>query len=131
MYHTLAYAVKEGVRYATVHGQNCSTAPNACAVKARDVATKIQYSGVGLDPNTTTLTFKSGSTTDFTDVTLADCLATTCDSTWPVVNGTGQTIEIDMKVKFNSALAMFWPGSRPISFAVTWFSASSRDLIQF
>lgn len=30
LYHTLAYSVKEGVRYTIVHGQNCATAPNSC-----------------------------------------------------------------------------------------------------
>jgi hypothetical protein len=28
-YHTLAYAVKEGTRYASVHGKGCE-APNTC-----------------------------------------------------------------------------------------------------
>jgi Flp pilus assembly protein TadG len=27
-YHTIAYAVKEGTRFASVHGIDCSTAPN-------------------------------------------------------------------------------------------------------
>jgi len=30
-YHTIAYAVKEGARYASVHGSNCA-APNTCQV---------------------------------------------------------------------------------------------------
>jgi hypothetical protein len=34
-------------------------------------------------------------------------------------------------VPFNSALAMFWPGSRPMAFARTNLNADSWDVVQF
>ena len=32
IYHSLAYAVKEATRYASVHGASCTTSPNTCGV---------------------------------------------------------------------------------------------------
>jgi len=49
-YETLAYAVKEGTRYAAVHGENCAVSPNNCAVKVSDIAGVVQAAGIGLDP---------------------------------------------------------------------------------
>lgn len=134
VYHTMAAAIREGVRYATVHGVNCATAPNTCGVTAQQVAAQIKNFGVGLDLTNTHLTFISGGAKDVTDVTLADCVAGTggaCTAAWPVTNATNTIIEIDGIVRFNSALAMFWPGSKVISFGQVWFPAQSSDVIQF
>jgi len=132
IYHTLAYSVKEGVRYAIVHGVDCYYNPpavlNNCQVTASQVAAVIENAGVGLPPTTTTLTFISagGSVT----CTLA---GTGCGSIWPPAgaNAVGQTIQINITTPFKSALAMFWPGTHNGSFAVTQFAASSSDQIQF
>src|ERR1700685_3638067 len=63
IYHTLAYSVKEGVRYAIVHGVDCYYNPpavlNNCQVTASQVAAVVEKAGVGLDPAATTLTFIS------------------------------------------------------------------------
>ena len=132
MYHTMAAAMREGVRYATVHGINCATAPNACTITAQQVATRMFQYGAGLNPSKTHLTFISGGITNINNVTLKDCLAGgPCTATWPVSNGTGAIIEIQGIAEFNSAIAMFWPGSHPVSFAKTWFPARSADIIQF
>src|SRR5438874_6963926 len=60
IYHTLAYAVKEGTRFAMVHGQNCwpltPSVTNSCKTMVADVAAVIKSAGIGLDPATTTLT---------------------------------------------------------------------------
>src|SRR5262249_27760208 len=64
MYHTLAYSVKNGVRFAMVHGQNCINGPfnsNSCAKTIVDVATQIQNSAIGPIPAKTLLTFFPGS----------------------------------------------------------------------
>lgn len=64
IYSTLAYAVKDGVRYASVHGVNCINNPpgvtNSCEIHISDVAATIQNAGVGLDPATTVVTFIAG-----------------------------------------------------------------------
>jgi Flp pilus assembly protein TadG len=140
MYHTLAYAVKEGVRFAIVHGQNCDPAfgGNNCRVNLGPATTVgtvswvIRQAGVGLDPKATTLTFTApgnATTTCTLDASTTPCPA----SFWPLSpgNGVGQTIRIDIATPFRSAIAMLWPGSKPISFAVGVFGASSSDYVQF
>ena len=136
MYHTLAYAVKEGVRFASVHGQNCvynaPSVTNSCEQNEAGIAAVIQQAGVGLDPATTQLTFCTGSCGSGTTPT---CYLNSCSSgtTWPPSGGNqiGQSIEIDIVTPFRSALAMFWPGSKPFSFAVVHLGATSRDTIKF
>jgi len=142
IYHTLAYSVKEGVRFAIVHGVDCVYNPpavlNHCQVTAAQVAAVIENAGVGLDPTATTVTFCAPANTTTGPCTGTTCALNSCPATQfppatPLgVNYPGQTIEIDIKTPFKSALAMFWPGTRGVgSFAVTQFSASSSDQIQF
>ena len=63
MYHTMAYAAKEGVRYASVHGYNCTKNGNTCTVNigpvsdTTSVAGVIRRAAVGLDLASTQLTF--------------------------------------------------------------------------
>jgi hypothetical protein len=134
MYDTLAHAVKEGVRTAIVHGQNCVPNPptlnNNCTLTIANIASVIQNAGVGLDLNNTNLTFISAGTTNAT-CTLSGCANNV--TTWPPsgANMVGTTIEIDITTPFRSALAGFWPGSKPVSFSVTTFAANSTDRIHF
>jgi Flp pilus assembly protein TadG len=134
MYHTLAYSVREGVRYASVHGINCVHNPpsvnnNCPGMTVADVALVIQKAGVGLDLGTTQLTFTSAAGT-------ISCSLSTCSANpaqWPPPQGNqvGQTIQIFIITPFRSAIAMLWPGSKPTSFAATNLAASSTDQIQF
>ena len=59
MYHTLAYAIKQGTRYAAVRGQNCVPAVNgnSCTVTIGNLVTFIQTAGGGLLPDQLHLTF--------------------------------------------------------------------------
>jgi len=57
IYHTLAHAVKEGARYAVVHGQGCAIPPNDCRVNISQISRVIRSAGTGLPANTVTLTF--------------------------------------------------------------------------
>lgn len=132
-YHTLAYAMKEATRYASVHGENCGIPPNACTITIGNIATVIQQQGVGLVPAqmTVTLTPAAGSAT--TD-TLNNLLSNATQ--WPPAvptgtNSVGQPITISAVYPFHSALAMFWPGSKPVSFSTISFPASSTNRIQF
>src|SRR5262245_42059087 len=56
-YQTLAHAVKACVRYSVVHGQNCANTPNDCTVTISQITNVIQSAGVGLTPDSVTLTF--------------------------------------------------------------------------
>jgi Flp pilus assembly protein TadG len=152
VYHTLTYAVKEGTRFAIVHGENCVPNPptvlNNCATTIAKLAVIVQNAGVGLDlgtgTNGTSLTFYapaniagSINNTGGTLCYLSSAGTPPCSSlttTWPPANlnqARVSTIEIDINVPFNSALAMFWPGWKPMSFAQVNLGASSSDRIQF
>jgi hypothetical protein len=152
VYHTLAYAVKNGVRFAVVHGQNCINGPdnpNNCPRTIADVAAQIQTAAVGPDPAQTLLTFTPGSSgAASTQCYLADPGASppygahsTCSSlstlSWPpddgsgTYNGVGKRLEIDIKTPFTSALSMFWPGAARVSFAAVNFGATAADFVQY
>jgi TadE-like protein len=139
VYHTLAYSVKIGVRYAAVHGINCQPTaqnPNNCPIEVKDVAQRIRLLGVGLDPNKTTLTFTPAP--PGTPCTLGTSCATN-STIWPTYDATGATspdavgqpIRIDIRTPFRSAITMFWPGSKPMDFQSGTLGASSQDYIQF
>lgn len=137
IYETAAHAVREGVRFAVVHGINCVNDPaggitNNCGKTVADVAAIVQTNGPGLDPATTTLTFVAPSPGGATvTCTITACAANT--TTWPPVgsNQVQTQIQISIVTPFNSALAMFWPGAAPTSFASSNFGATSIDTIQF
>jgi TadE-like protein len=138
LYHTLAFAVRQGTRYTIVHGANCSLNGNNYCVTISNVATVINNAAPGLNPNqmTVTLTPSQGSAT--TD-TLANLMNSSTYSTtiWPPsspagANAVGQPVKISVVYPFNSAISMFWPGTRPIGpQGRIYLPASSTDLIQF
>ena len=140
IYHTLAHSVRDGVRYATVHGWNCTQNGNTCNTLATvgNVAAVIENAGIGLDPATTQLTFYTGPTDAAGDnqVQIATCTLSACVSSttvFPPVGGNfvGQPISIKVLTPFNSAIAMFWPGSHSVSFTSGTLGANSTDTIKF
>lgn len=131
MYHTLAYAVKEGTRYTIVHGQNCGVAPNACTVTVGQIAARIRNAGIGLDPAETTLTFTPAAGAAIT-CNLADCLNST--TLWPPegANAPGVDVQIAGVYPFKSAIALYWPGvSQNVKFGKVNLPSASRERIQF
>jgi hypothetical protein len=129
-FHTLSSAVSGTARYAMVHGRNCSIAPNACAIRVRDVARQMKASGVGLVPRETNLSLVSGAGT--LTCRLDECLNNT--NVWPAGASAeaGQEIEIRATYSMRSMVSMFWPGvgSRK-PFGLVRLPASSREVIQF
>ena len=130
-YHTLAFAIREGTRYAVVHGSGCSTDPrNSCQATVAQVAQRIQDAGIGLDASELTLTFTSSGNT--IKCTLNTCLGTA--TSWPEApkNTPGSAIAINGSLPFQSALAMFWPGAgKGITLPTVYLTAGSADIIQF
>jgi hypothetical protein len=137
MYHTLAHAVREGVRYAVVRGNDCNLAPNNCAATIGAIAARIRDAATGLPPSDLTeVTFRSPTRT-ITCPTLAGCLSSTVY--WPASAPGAQAdrggqpatgwIEISAKYRFRSMISMFWPGSKGIKFGAVSFPASSRQTI--
>jgi hypothetical protein len=150
MYHTLAFSVKDGVRFAVVHGINCvnttgggGSNPNNCTKTIADVARQIRDAAVILDPTQTTLTFFPGdagatsTTCKMQGSAGTDCPQFTANA-WPPagvasLNSVGKPIRIDITAPFGSALAMFWPGPHngPVHFGTFTLGASSTDYIQY
>ena len=130
-YHTLAYAAREGVRYASVHGKGCAS-PNTCQVTIGQITSKIQAAGVGLPPGTTTVTFTPSSGTASSD-TMTNQLASS--TIWPPsgANAPGQDVKIKVTYPFRTILAIFWVGAgRPLNDSGTFnLAASSTEPIQF
>ena len=141
MYHTLAHSVRDGVRYASVHGYNCTNNGNTCTVTMRQVAAVIRDAAIGLDPANTKLNFYTfpTSTTAKTQVGAQCTLDTTtnpCSTTNtfpPPACNTPKAcqVEIDITTPFQSALAMLWPGAKPVSFASGTLGATSADAVQY
>ncbi len=131
IYHTLAYALREGTRYTIVHGVNCSTPPNNCAVAVKDIAAVIQNAGVGLY-DTDNFEIEMKSPADDVSGTLTSALADTTQFPSSGGNSIGASITFSATYPFQSAIAMFWPGAGPgINFTSVTFPASSQEEIQF
>jgi hypothetical protein len=147
IYHTLAHAVKEGVRYASVHGYNCTQNGNTCAVNMGPVANKcdgtntsvaevIRCAAIGLDPTKTNISFYTFPQGTARTLQGSCTLATgSCSATqFPpdLANQVGvYRVEINITTPFNSAIAMLWPGAKPVSFASGTLGATSADTVKF
>jgi Flp pilus assembly protein TadG len=134
-YHTLAHTVKEGTRWAVVHGSDCQDTARYCTktYTLNDLGTVMASTGVGLDPakvnvkltvagsllSSTTLDKWIGNTTPWAG---APSLA---------VPGPGDVL-ISATYEFRSPIAMFWPGAgRGMQFGIFSLPAQSRERVQF
>jgi hypothetical protein len=131
IYHTLAYSVREGTRYASMHGSGCAS-PNTCQVTIGGITSTIRPAGVGLDPNGVTVTFTPASGAASSD-TMTNQLAST--TIWPPAgaNAPGQYVKISVKYPFRTFLAVFWAGDgAPVNDSgVFYLPATSAERIQF
>jgi hypothetical protein len=150
VYHTLASAVSVGARYASVHGQDCSTSGNSCNLdvpaggggSVHNIAQQIENAATGLDPAQLTISLCSncGANTGYgigsesVSGSLTSLLGNT--SPWPSnpLNGTANSDQVYITVKypFKSALAMFWPmGGNKMQFGSVVFVASAQEVFHF
>jgi TadE-like protein len=130
-YHSLAYAVREGTRYASVHGADCATSPNSCTVTVAEIATVIKSAGLGLDGSQLSLVFTPNTGTAIS-CAMSSCL--TNNTQWPPssANSIGMSVMISANYPFRSGIAFFFPGTRPTgTMPAMNFPAQSKDLIQF
>ena len=141
VYHTLAYAIKEGTRFAIVHGQDCVTDPNNCPVRISDVAAQIQWAGVGLDANVLQLTFAS-STRSVPSSGSQSLQTSLSDNTYWPTNAKGQAVDagantglpltITGTYLYRSAISLFWPGAgKGVAFGAYNLIATSTERIEF
>lgn len=143
IYHTLAYAIKEGTRYTIVHGRNCDPAVNtnnSCLVTVGQIAQVIQAAGVGLDPGLLQLDMQGLSGCGDTTGTLSALLANTTTFPTGTCNFSQSPITITGQYPFLSAISMFWPGAgRGMNFqnltcqgaGTLCLPATSQEMIQF
>jgi Flp pilus assembly protein TadG len=128
-YHTLAYAVREGTRYAAMHGKDCAS-PNTCRVTIGGIVTYIKSAGGGFDPDNTTLTFTPQSGTSTSD-TLTNLASSATSFPPSVAYAQGNTVQISASYKFRTILAILWLGGSATSAQTFYLRASSTELIQF
>ena len=130
IYHSLAYAVREGTRYAVVHGYDCTVMNNTCTVTLGQVAQVIANAAPGLIPANMNVTFTAGTST-------VSCALNSCvnnATTWPPSpnNTRGSVVAINATYPFRSAIAMFWPGAgRGMTVPAINFPAQAQETIQF
>lgn len=135
-YQTLAYAVREGARYASVHGKDCappySPSPG-CQVTVSQIATLIRSAGPGIDGDHTTVTLTAADGTTTSD-TITNLIANYTTTNWPpsAAYSPGQTVKVTATYPFRTFLALFWMGSRPVNDSQTFtLGASSTEIIEF
>jgi len=132
IYHSEAYAVNAGVRYVVVHGAGCTATGNSCSVTVGNIATAIANAGVGLAPSQWNVTLLSASgLNNQTCNPLSSC--TSSSTVWPPSpdNAQGNGVAISATYPFNSALSMFFPGTKPTNFSNYNLPAYAQQLIQF
>ncbi len=146
LYHTLAFAVKEGSRYAAVKGRgyvdntgaDCASPPYTNCPTVAAIAARVRDMGVGLDPAEMSVTFTAGSGGATTSHScpdksrLSDCLNDTAQ--WPpaAMNVPGMEVGVSATYPFRSAIAMFWPGADVVGpFPTFHLPANAVEEIQF
>jgi Flp pilus assembly protein TadG len=129
-YCSLDYAINEGARYAVVRGKGCTTGGNSCSTTVSGVVNQITSSGFALSRDNLELLLISKSGT-VTCNPVSNC--TSNNTIWPPSgdNVPGMDIKISGTYGFKSALSMFWPGAGAVPFAPVYFSAYSRQGMQF
>lgn len=129
-YHTMAYAIKEGARYAVVHGKGCTYTGNSCSITVGTLAQRIASLAIGLDPGTINVTLVSANT-NISCQPVSSCFAN--PTVWPPADdaGAGMDIRITGNYLFRSALAMFWPQQGAMPVGTISFPADSRQRVQF
>jgi Flp pilus assembly protein TadG len=132
IYHAQEYAVNAGARYIVVHGSGCSVSGNSCTVTVGNIATTIANAGIGLVPSQWNVTLYSASgTNNQTCNPLSSCLSSS--TVWPPSpdNSEGVGVAVKGSYPFQSALAMFFPGTKPTQFGTFNLPAYAQHLIQF
>jgi Flp pilus assembly protein TadG len=130
-YHTLAYAVREGARYASTKGQGCTYTGNTCSVTVASVAQQVASAGVGLIPAQLNLTLTS-SAGSVSCNPVSNCYSNT--ATWPPssANLPGASILISGYYPVQTSLVfMFFPSTGASRLNSVTLPATTQQIIQF
>lgn len=132
MYETESSAVAQAVRYTVVHGANCSANGNTCTATVGNIASVIATCGIGLASSQWNVTLISASgSNNVTCNPLSNCL--TNSTVWPPSpdNAQGASVAISATYPFTSALAMLFPGAKPVTFSTYNLPAYALQVMQF
>ncbi len=136
-YHTLAEAAAQGARYAATHGSDCSQNGNTCTTTAKQVASVIANSAVGVDPTkvTVTLTPQTGSAIGpytLSDCETADANAPNCTNNFPPTSlAPPSTITVRMTYAVSNPFVLFWPGAGKVADKGMTLGAISTEELLF
>ena len=129
-YETLAFAVREGARYAATKGQGCSYSGNSCGVTVANIAQKIAASGIGLAPGVLNVTITSAAGT-ITCNPLTSCYSN-LTSFPPTSSNSENTLTNPITVTGSyPATVSFTPLLGPINKYSGTLQATSQQIIQF
>jgi TadE-like protein len=131
IYHTENYAVNEGVRFVVVHGADCTSGTNTCGVTIDQIAHHLAALGGGLPPSQWNVTLYSATNAAQNCHPLSSCFGNM--ALWPQSpdDSVGSPVAISGSFAFQSALAMVWPGTQPVSFGTFNLPAYAQQDIQF
>lgn len=137
-YHTLAEAVNETARYASVHGSDC--AATSCATTVQQIANVLAGRAVGIPPGSMNVTLTSSAAT-YTCNPLSSCQSGTGTgaNTWPSlagntpVGGTGGGTNISITASFliSEPKDMYVPGKGVVKFTGATLEAQSTQPVLY
>jgi hypothetical protein len=133
-YHTLAYAVREGARYASTKGKGCYLGSNSCSVTVANIAQQIASAGTGLIPSQLNVTLSCAGCTPVPCSPITSCYSNT--TAWPPntspANLPGSVISVSGTYPVQTNLViMFFPGKGSSQMGAVTLSASTQQIIQF
>lgn len=131
-YHTLAFAVREGARYASTKGQGCTYSGNTCSTNIGTIAQQIALAGIGLAPGQLNVTFTASDGTTVTCNPLNTCYTST--TVWPPssANVAGDTLKVAGTYTVQAPLLfLYMPFTRSLTFHSFTLPATSQQVILF
>jgi Flp pilus assembly protein TadG len=131
-YHTLAFAVREGARYASTKGQGCTYTGNTCSTNIGAIAQQIALAGIGLAPGQMNVTFTASNGSTVTCTPLNSCYTNT--TVWPPsgANTAGSSITIAGTYSVQSPLLfLYMPFTRSLTFRSFTLPATTQQIILF
>jgi Flp pilus assembly protein TadG len=128
-YESLAFAVREGARYAATKGQGCSYSGNSCATTVGNVANQIVNNGVGLISGNLNVTLGATSSTSVTCDPVTNC--TSSSTAWPPSTGNTErssVLTVSATYPFN---LFFMPRQGSVGTSSGNLQASTEQIVQF
>lgn len=134
-YHTLAEAVNETARLASLHGADCAS--QTCATTVEQIANTLAGRAVGIPTGKLNVTLTS-SAQNYTCNPLSSCQ--TNASAWPSLSGntawsstgsSGTNITISATYQLSGPISMYVPGHGSVEFAGITLGAKSTQPVLY